>query len=235
MKIILAHRGVIDENKENKENTLGSLKAIKKYLNTTNIKFGIEFDINMTLDIKLVLYHDECIKGTRHKISNLTYAELKLLDDELTLLEEVLEEFDGTDYILDIEFKEYPMDKIKFCDIFIELVNKYKRLNYFTSSFDKFIVDYLRNKNIISYRLINKEDLFSVINTTYYKDDVKFITHYTNINFTNNIKGIYTLFDKEFNINVCSNIFCRMSNIEYFITDDIEKTIDFTSNIHPQQ
>ena len=77
MKIILAHRGVIEENKEN---TLGSLKAIKKYSNTTDIGFGVEFDINLTSDLQLVLYHDEYIKGTENKIIDLTYTKLKSLD-----------------------------------------------------------------------------------------------------------------------------------------------------------
>lgn len=228
MKIILAHRGVI---KKNKENTLGSMRAIKKYSNTTDIGFGVEFDINLTYDNQLVLYHDECIKGTRYKITDLTCAELKSLDNELTLLDKVLDEFDGTNYILDIEFKEYPMDKTNFCDIFIELVDKYKQLNYFTSSFDKSIVEYLRNKNIISYQLVDKEDLISIgeINTGKNENNMNFITHYTDINFIskiNNIKGIYTLFDENFIICTIDNTFYLTTNIEYFITDDVDKTIN---------
>lgn len=225
MKIILAHRGVI---KQNKENTLGALKAIKKYTFTSNIGFGIEFDINLTSDLELVLYHDEYIKGTEKKITDLTYTELKLLDNELTLLEEVLDEFDGTNYILDIELKEYPVDKINFCNIFIELINKYKKLNYFTSSFDKSIVEYLRNKNIISHQLVDKEDLISIgeINTIDEDDkNERFIINYTDINFVSKIKniiGTYTLCDKNFNINYMQDIL----DIQYLITDDVDKIID---------
>lgn len=75
----------------------------------------------------------------------------------------------------------------------ISIVNQLN--HYINIIFDKLIVEYLRNKNIIPHQLIDKEDLFSIgeINTTNYKNDVKFITHYTNINFTNNIKGICTL------------------------------------------
>lgn len=237
MKIILAHRGVI---KENKENTLSSLKAIKKYSNTTDIGFGVEFDINLTLDLQLILYHDECVKGTEKKITNLTYTELKSLDNELTLLEEVLDEFDCTDYILDIELKEYPLDKINFCNLFIELVNKYNQLNYFTSSFDKSIVEYLRNKNIISYQLVDKEDLISIgeINTIdddeNNVDDVddKFIINYWDTKFVSkrkNVVGIYTLCDKNF-INYCTtdNNYFWLKNIldiQYLITDDVDETI----------
>lgn len=233
MKIILAHRGVI---KENKENTLSSLKAIKKYSNTADIGFGVEFDINLTSDFKLVLYHDEYIKGTEKKIINLTYTELKSLDNELTLLEEVLDEFDGIDYILDIELKEYPLDKINFCNLFIALVSRYKQLNYFTSSFDKSIVEYLRKKNIISYQLVDKEDLISIGEINAIDEDEnneRFIINYWDIKFISKIKnivGTYTLCDKDF-INYCTidNNYFWFKNIldlQYLITDDVNKIID---------
>lgn len=239
MKIILAHRGVIEENKEN---TLSSLKAIKKYTITSNIGFGVEFDINLTSDSKLVLYHDEYIKETEKKITDLTYTELKSLDNELTLLEEVLDEFDCTDYILDIELKEYPVNKINFCNLFIELVSRYKQLNYFTSSFDKSIVKYLKNKNIISYQLVDKEDLISIgeINAIDEDDeddedgvDDKFIINYMDVKFVSKIKnivGTYTLCDKDFS-NYCiigNNDYWLedIMDIQYLITDDVDKTIN---------
>ena len=225
MKIILAHRGVI---KENKENTLEALRAIKKYSITTDIGFGVEFDINLTSDFQLVLYHDEYVKETKKKITNLTYAELKLLDREITLLEEVLDEFDETDYILDIELKEHYANKVAFCDIFIELVGKYKQLNYFTSSFDKSIVKYLRKKNVISYLLVNEGDLITINEINAVNEDNKnerFIINYTNMKFVSKIKnitGLYTLCDKNFNINYMQNIF----DIQYLITDDVDEIIN---------
>lgn len=223
MKIILAHRGT---GKKNKENTLSSLKAIKKYTITSNIGFGVEFDINLTSDSKLVLYHDKCIKETEKKITDLTFGELKLLDSEITSLEEVLDEFDETDYILDIEFKEYPENKKNFCDIFIELVEKYKKLNYFTSSFDKSIVKYLREKNIICYQLIDENDYIELkkLNSCIIDpcaNNNKCIIHYSNANMLlNNVNGIYTLYDKNY-INKMPNL----SNILYLITDNVDKTI----------
>lgn len=233
MKIILAHRGVIGENKEN---TLGSLKAIKKYSNTTDIKFGVEFDINLTIDCQLVLYHDEYITGTEIKIKDLTFNELKLLNDDITLLGEVLDEFDGSDYILDIEFKEYPVDKVLFCNVFIELINKYKQINYFTSSFDKSIVKYLREKNIMSYKLVDKKDSMSISEINTINEDnknVQFIINYTDIKFISKIKnivGTYTLCDKDF-INYCiignKEFWLDIKDIEYLITDDIDKILDF--------
>lgn len=120
------------------------------------------------------------------------------------------------------------MDKINFCNIFIELVSKYKQLNYFTSSFDKSIVEYLRNKNIISHQLVDKEDLISIgeINTIDEDDkNERFIINYTDINFVSKIKniiGTYTLCDKKFNINYMQDIL----DIQYLITDDVDKIID---------
>lgn len=220
MKIILAHRGVI---KENKENTLGALSAIKKYKITSDIGFGIEFDINLTLDEQLIIYHDEYLENTTKKITDITYSELKSIDSDIPLLEEVLNEFNKTDYILDIELKEYPVDKIIFCNLFIELVNKYKQLNYFTSSFDKEIIKYFKKKNIKSYLLIDKDDLENNLNIL--NNDC--IIHYSNIEININISkyfnilGVYTLWENNFN----SNYLTKIDNIKYLITDNIDKLL----------
>lgn len=220
MKIILAHRGVI---KENKENTLGALRAIKKYKITSDIGFGIEFDINLTLDEQLIIYHDEYLENTTKKITDITYSELKSIDSDIPLLEEVLNEFNKTDYILDIELKEYTVDKIIFCNLFIELVNKYKQLNYFTSSFDKEIIKYFKKKNIKSYLLIDKDDLENNLNIL--NNDC--IIHYSNIEININISkyfnilGVYTLWENNFN----SNYLTKIDNIKYLITDNIDKLL----------
>lgn len=217
MQIILAHRGVVNDHKEN---TLGSLNAIKKYINTTNIGFGVEFDINLTLDNQLVLYHDKFVKGTEIQIIKITYSELLLLDNEITLLKDVLQSFDNTEYILDIELKKYPKDKIKFCNEFINLITQYTNVKYFTSSFDKFIVNYLRENKIISYKVVNKKD--NIPNESN-ENNNKYITHYSNTELlTNyNIVGIYTIWDSHFIPKYIDNI----DNIQYLITDDVNKFI----------
>jgi glycerophosphoryl diester phosphodiesterase len=213
MQIVLAHRGVV---KYHKENTLFSLNAIKKYTNTNQIIFGVEFDINLTLDNQIVLYHDKRIKGTDTEITNITYMELKDLDNEITLLEEVIQSFDNTEYILNIELKKYPKNKIQYCDEFIRIISKYTDVNYFTSSFDKFIVDYLRENKIISYQLLEKNSVF-----THNDNNNEYIIHYSDIELLpkSNIVGVYTLWDTNFDPKYID----ILQNIKYLITDDVNK------------
>jgi glycerophosphoryl diester phosphodiesterase len=215
MKFILAHRGIVYKYKEN---TLKSLCEIKKYSNNEKITFGVEFDINLTKDNILILYHNEFIKNTDNKITELTFNQIELIDKDITLLSSVFDSFDNTEYFLDIEFKEYPQNINIFCDIFINLIKKYKNIKYFTSSFNKSIVDYLNNQNILSYLLIDKNILIT--------NDLisnKYIIHYSNINNIKNkdIIGIYTLYDNEYNNNYNNDY----SEIKIFITDDIDKLI----------
>lgn len=70
---MIAHRGLFDNNSDAPENTLPAFEAaIRK-------GFGIELDVQMTLDGKLVVFHDWDLKrmaGIHWKISDHTYKEL---------------------------------------------------------------------------------------------------------------------------------------------------------------
>ncbi|MGN1433512.1 MAG: glycerophosphodiester phosphodiesterase family protein [Ruminococcus sp.] len=72
-KIPIAHRGFFDNKKDYPENTLPAfLKAI-------NNGYGIELDVQMTVDEKLVVFHDENLMrmcGIEKKITDCTYEEL---------------------------------------------------------------------------------------------------------------------------------------------------------------
>ncbi|MFX0182624.1 MAG: glycerophosphodiester phosphodiesterase [Candidatus Hodarchaeota archaeon] len=103
MTLILAHRGyLINGDPEN------SIPAFQ-----TAIHFGadgLEFDIHLTLDRKLVCYHDDTLSllGRSDFIKNLHYHELKTLELSegiyIPSLEEILEEF-GNKTTLNIELK----------------------------------------------------------------------------------------------------------------------------------
>jgi len=203
MKFILGHKGI---HYKYPENSLESIVEIFKY-KSDKFKLGVEFDINLTKDNKLILFHDNMINGK--KINNLFYKEIKMLNKNIPLLEDVFKKFNNKkDYIMDIELKEYPINKLLYCNILIDLLNKYN-LNYFTSTFSKEINNILKNKNINCYLLSDEKS---------YDGD---IVHYSKI--TENCKGVYTIFDDEFNCNYLDNI----SNIDILITDDINKLIKF--------
>lgn len=91
-KVYIAHRGLFDKT-EAPEN---SLEAFRRAVSGG---FGIELDVQLTADGKLVVFHDESLKrmcGVSRKIWKCNYRELcqyHLLDTEerIPLLEEVLQ------------------------------------------------------------------------------------------------------------------------------------------------
>lgn len=93
----IAHRGLFNNQDGVPENSLLAFKAAVDH------HYGIELDVQMTVDGKLVVFHDdnlERICGVDKILDNCTYAELeeyRLLgtDQKIPLLDEVLEVVDG--------------------------------------------------------------------------------------------------------------------------------------------
>ncbi len=204
MKILLAHRGVHYNNPDN------SLNAIKNILNYSSDKFklGVEFDINLTKDEKLILFHDE--KLDNNEIINLLYNEIILINKDIPLLEDILIHFQNKNYILNIELKDYPESKLKYCDILINLLKKYDDVIFFTSTFNIEIYEILKSNNIICYLLS-------------YDNSLGDIVHYSQI--TSNSIGVYTLYNDNFDEKYLNEI----KDIDIIITDDIDKLIEYLS------
>lgn len=120
LPLILAHRGLVTEYQEN------TLPAVKAALESPYCN-GTEFDVFLTKDNKVVLFHDENLKrvtGVDKNIYDLTWDELKNIEilteievdgglrkyekpATIPLLENVLEEIKGKDFFIDIELKAY--------------------------------------------------------------------------------------------------------------------------------
>lgn len=209
--IIIAHRGITEIYNDNSLSSLLEIKKIK-----TNFKLGIEFDIQITKDNKIILYHDEFVMSGR--VNDYTFFEIKKYNNNIIKLEELLNEFNNTEYLLDIEIKCYNSnDIINNINLVIDLVDKYN-INYFYSSFSFDIVKIIKEKEKVIYFI--SEDL---------EDKNVDITSYKLIDNFHNVKGVYTLYDNNFNE---SSIRKMLDNkINYFITDDVEKTINYISFI----
>jgi len=205
MKVILAHRGV---SHEFEENSMDAFCAIFNY--TSKFQLGIELDINLSQDNKLFVYHDKTINNI--PLHNLTYEEIKSKNNNIPLIEEVLQRFAGSNYIINIEIKSYPDNKQSYCDLILKTVKKYK-VKYFFSSFSDNICQIIKNKNQLCYKLsdINEKN-----------GD---IVHYSEIN--GSTKGVYTLFDKDFN----ENDLLKIKHIGILVTDDIEKTLNYFESL----
>ena len=148
---LIAHRGLT--NDYIKENT------IEAFLNALNNGYdGIELDIRLTKDKKIVVLHDKLINRTSNgkgNINNFTYKELlkynfgtKEIKSKIPLLSIVIEKISNK--VIIIELKE----KIDLKDLENILI-KNPTNNYYISSFNKEHIDNIKDtkykKGLINY------------------------------------------------------------------------------------
>ena len=143
-QVYIAHRGLFN-NDDIVENSLLAFKKAKEN------GYGIELDVQLTSDNKLVVFHDESLKricGIDKNLRDCSYDELlnyNLLDtnDKISLFKDVLEILDK-DVPLIVEIKSEG-NPIKTCDEAIKLLKSFD-LNYTMESFSPFVVLHLRRK-----------------------------------------------------------------------------------------
>ena len=118
--LILAHRGLVTEYQEN------TLPAIQSAIDNQYCD-GTEFDVFLTKDNRVVLFHDENLKrltGVDRSIYDMTWDDLKTIQilpeievdggirkytgpSNIPLLEDAMETIKGKDFFVDIELKAY--------------------------------------------------------------------------------------------------------------------------------
>ena len=199
MKYII-HRGITSKNiKEN------SYLAIKKAIKDKE-SIGVEFDIRLTKDHKIVLSHNSLIN--LNVIEETNYSDL-IKNNYLTTLDKILDI--DTNKIFLIDIKTNNNYKV-FGDILMNTINKYNK-NIYLASFDKNIIKYIKSK----YKK-------GIITLLYRRNNYNFIiTNYKLIS-NNKIKKIK---DKEIflwtihNNNKLEEIKNKFSNIgDYYIIKD---------------
>ena len=154
MKYII-HRGIT--SKDIKEN---SYTAIKKAIKDKE-SIGVEFDIRLTKDHKIVLSHNSLIN--LNVIEETNYSDL-IKNNYLTTLDKILDI--DTNKIFLIDIKTNNNYKV-FGDILMNTINKYNK-NIYLASFDKNIIRYIKSKykkGIIT--LLYKRNNYNFIITNY--------------------------------------------------------------------
>lgn len=154
MKYII-HRGIT--SKDIKEN---SYTAIKKAIKDKE-SIGVEFDIRLTKDHKIVLSHNSLIN--LNVIEETNYSDL-IKNNYLTTLDKILDI--DTNKIFLIDIKTNNNYKV-FRDILMNTLNKYNK-NIYLASFDKNIIRYIKSKykkGIIT--LLYKRNNYDFIITNY--------------------------------------------------------------------
>lgn len=207
MKII-AHRGNNNIHKEN------SLEALISSINS-HYTDGIELDVRLTKDKKLILNHDPFYKGNHIRHTN----SLKLRKLGLNILEEILSNIQNSKIIM-IEVKVDKTDIKTMLKILTNILNKYS-LNFYICSFNYQFIQLLKEKTnfkcglIISPKInekhINNEFTFNSISYLYNKKIPQKETFRWTINskkelskipknsniITDNVKTIYNLIKEE--------------------------------------
>lgn len=213
---ILAHRGISNNSFE--DNTLEAFCRIKEI--NSKFQLGVEFDVQITLDDELILFHDSNLEDL--VIEKSLYSSIINKKSNVPRLEDLFKEFHNTDYILNIELKCYNdnSSRVKiFSNILLKIINKYN-IKYIISSYKKELINELKNKKAINCFYIS-EDL---------KDKNTDITKFDLYQFYNNVKGVYTLYDKDnFDEIVIKDII--KNNVIYLITDNVEKLNNYLNRI----
>lgn len=94
---MIAHRGLFDNSSDAPENTMAAFRK------AVEAGFGIEMDVQMTSDGKLVVFHDMDMRrmaGVKWKVTEHTYEELRQFplgdsDERIPLFSDVLEMVNG--------------------------------------------------------------------------------------------------------------------------------------------
>lgn len=146
MKII-AHRGLYD--KIVAENTY---LAISRALNNNSL-VGVEIDVRLTKDNKIVVIHDKNISRTSNGygiVENLTLSELQKYNFGSTNFYQVIPTLEK---VLDLSSSKIILIEIKinrnvnnFYKSLINILKKYKNKNIYLMSFNKNIINKLRKK-----------------------------------------------------------------------------------------
>lgn len=177
---LISHRGL--DNHIYSEN---SLKAIESVLNKDYID-GIEIDVRITKDKKIVLIHDPVIDLISNGSGIVKYMNFDDLNkyqygkskESIITLDNLLDII-NTDKIILIEIKEFGNDFINLVDETIKIISKHN-LNIYISSFNYRLLNYVKSKYknvkcglIIGYglNLIHfKNNLdFNIVSYHYYK------------------------------------------------------------------
>lgn len=141
-EVYIAHRGLFDQ-KHAPENSLEAFRL------AVADGYGIELDVQLTADDKLVVFHDESLKrmcGAEGKLRESSYQELcqyHLLDsaEQIPLFEEVLKLVDGRVPMI-IEIKSIG-NAIKTSRILAKYLEKYTGV-YCIESFDPQVLHWYR-------------------------------------------------------------------------------------------
>lgn len=228
-KQYIAHRGLFDNESEAPENSIPAFRRAVEQ------GYGIELDVQLTTDNRLVVFHDETLQricGFDKKLTECSYDELKHYrlaksDENIPLFDEVLKVIDGKVPLI-VEVKSEG-DWKKTTQLMAERMDSYQGC-YCMESFHPFAVKWFKD-----YR---PEIIRGQLSTNYFKDQInrkwyeKFLLSNLMLNFLTKPDFIaYNhLWKKDFSYTLCRKLF-KPENVAWTIKnqkelEEAEKTFD---------
>lgn len=183
----IAHKG-----NGNHHYAQNSKEAILTSLQNHNIA-GVELDIRLTKDKKLVIIHDPVIDFVSNGtgiVKYMTVKELKKYNfgtkqnpSKITTLEELLKKIKTNKKIL-IEIKQLENNQ-EIIDILYSILQKYKNLNIIVISFNQELLKYMKQKDkqiscgiLVGYFLNHQHDIFDyTLYESFYIDKAPYSNH----------------------------------------------------------
>lgn len=228
-KQYIAHRGLFDNESEAPENSIPAFqRAVQQ-------GYGIELDVQLTTDNRLVVFHDETLQrmcGFDKKLTECSYDELKHYrlaksDEKIPLFDEVLKVIDGKVPLI-VEVKSEG-DWKKTTQLMAERMDSYRGC-YCMESFHPFAVKWFKDHR--------PEIIRGQLSTNYFKDKInrkwyeKFLLSNLMLNFLTKPDFIaYNhLWKKDFSYTLCRKLF-KPENVAWTIKnqkelEEAEKTFD---------
>lgn len=228
-KVMIAHRGFFDNETEYPENSLPAFQR------AVEAGYGIELDVQLTTDNRLVVFHDETLQrmcGFDKKLTECSYDELKHYrlaksDEKIPLFDEVLKVIDGKVPLI-VEVKSEG-DWKKTTQLMAERMDSYRGC-YCMESFHPFAVKWFKDHR--------PEIIRGQLSTNYFKDKInrkwyeKFLLSNLMLNFLTKPDFIaYNhLWKKDFSYTLCRKLF-KPENVAWTIKnqkelEEAEKTFD---------
>lgn len=162
-RVLYAHRGLHDNEKQRPENSSAAFRAAKE------AGYGVELDIRFTSDHQIVVFHDDDLKrmcGDPRRVDACTYAELQDLrlldtDERIPLFSDVLKDLDGAPLLCEFKAMSSHTDTT-LCAAALPLLDSYKG-PVCMESFNPFMVRWFRHnapqyiRGILSKKFVKGE------------------------------------------------------------------------------
>ena len=146
---LIAHRGN-NNNLYPENSSLGIISSLKE-----NYIKGVEFDVRLTKDKKLVIIHDFTINRTSNGhgiVKNMTLKQLREYDFgnenysfKIMTLEQLLKQIRSNKIIV-IEIKHEGLNYKEMANRVMKVIKSYKKLNIYITGFSYKLTNYLKNK-----------------------------------------------------------------------------------------